>query len=189
VVWWHRASAAALRALPPALRARRALPVTIGGLAAYRESPVGPYRELVGAPVLLGGALPPVTHVAFMPVESEGSVQAGRANWALPKALARFDGEPGGPGLVEVQGDGFHVLVDIRVLGPRVPAAGVVACDQVWPDGAVRRFRARLTGRARLARVTVGHREASPLEAWLRPGTHLGLAITGRYRVSSPEAT
>ena len=53
VVWLHRAAPGAQERLPRELRGRPTLPVTAGALVSYRETPVGPYREVLGTPVLL----------------------------------------------------------------------------------------------------------------------------------------
>jgi hypothetical protein len=184
VLWWHRASPAARARLPPALAGRAGLPVTLGGLISYRHGPVGPYREVFGAPVMLrGGAT--LTHVAFMAVDSAPSVVGGRANWALPKELARFDGDPGRPGRVTARGDAWAVAVTARARRRAVPAHGRFACAQVWPDGAVRELAVRIRGRARLGSVDVEHededenRPGSPLAAWLVPGRHPGMLVSG----------
>ena len=57
---------------------------------------------------MLRGA-PLLTHVPFLGVDSEQSIAAGRGNWALPKVLAEFEGDPGLPGLVTVRGDGWEL--------------------------------------------------------------------------------
>lgn len=41
VLWWHRATDAARDQLPPAMRAAPTLPITVGALVRYRDSPVG----------------------------------------------------------------------------------------------------------------------------------------------------
>ena len=51
IVWVHRAAPAAREWLPRPLRGRKVLPVTVGALIAYRETPVGPYHEVLGSPV------------------------------------------------------------------------------------------------------------------------------------------
>jgi hypothetical protein len=178
VLWWHRATPAARTRLPSALAGRAGLPVTLGGLIAYRRGPVGPYREVFGAPVLLrGGAT--LTHVAFMAVDSAPSVGGGRANWALPKELAWFDGDAGRPGRVTARGDDWAVTVTTRARRRSVPAYGRFASAQVWPDGAVRAFTVRVRGRAWAGSVDVEHPAGSPLAAWLAAGRHPAVLVSG----------
>ncbi|HEV7805599.1 MAG TPA: hypothetical protein VGO80_07275 [Solirubrobacteraceae bacterium] len=130
--------------------------------------------------------LPPVSHVAFMAVDSPASVAGGRGNWALPKVLASFDGEPGRPGSVTARGDGWEVRVIATVRVRRFPAVATFRCDQLWPDGIVRRFSVRMHGPAQLARVEVEHRVASPLSRWLTDGRHVGVVISGTQDASAP---
>src|SRR5688500_13427966 len=85
VLWFHRAAPEARERLPAALRGRRALPVTVGALIRYRETPVGPYHEVLASPMLLAGARGPEAVVPFIAVDSAASVVGGRENWALPK--------------------------------------------------------------------------------------------------------
>jgi len=178
LLWWHRATPAARDLLPPPLARRGGLPVTIGGLVSYRHGPVGPYREAFGAPVLLRRS-PGRTHVAFMAVDSATSVAGGRDNWALPKELARFEGDPGTPGRVTARGDGWALAVTARARGRALPARGRLTCAQVWPDGAVRTFVVTMRGRARLARVEIEHEPGSALATWLRAGRHAAVLVEG----------
>jgi hypothetical protein len=188
VLWWHRATPAARERLPPALRARAGLPVTLGGLISYRVGPVGPYREVFGTPLILRGR-PALTHVAFMAVDSAPSVAGGRGNWALPKELARFDGDAGRPGAVTARGDDWALTVTARARPRAVPAYGRFACAQVWPNGAVRDFAVSVRGRARPGSVEVAHDDpASPLAGWLAAGRHPAVLVTGAQLVTPARA-
>ncbi len=192
LVWVHAATPAAHEALPPELKARAGLPLTIGGLISYREGPVGPYGEVLGAPVMLRGR-PLVTHVPFLGVDSEASIAAGRSNWALPKVRAVFDGKPGLPGLVSARGDGWelhpaepwelHVRATARTR--RLPFYMAARCVQVWPDGEVRELSMRIHGRARLARVEVQHGKSSSID-WLAEGRHAAVLISGVQDIFAP---
>lgn len=185
LLWLHRAAPAARAVLPPALAARAGLPVTIGGLISYRDGPVGPYGEVFGAPLMLRGA-PMLSHVPFMAVDSTASVAGGRGNWALPKELAEFDGDPGRPGAVTARGDGWELRVTTTARTRRLPLALRMLAAQVWADGEVRTFSVTLRGRARLARVEVEHLAGSPLADWLVEGRHLAVLLSGRQDVSRP---
>jgi hypothetical protein len=168
VLWWERAGRA-------------------GGLVRYRDSPVGPYRELFAAePVLRGGL--PAGRVPFMAVDSEASLAGGRRNWALPKELARFDGEPGEPGRVVATGDGWSVAVTASARGMEVPLPVWLParCAQVWRDGRVGTFTVRFRGRVRPGVVSVEHRLASELTRSLRPRRHPALLASGQLHVGAP---
>lgn len=52
-----------------------------------------------------------LSHVAFIAVDSSASVVGGRANWALPKQLAHFDGDPGRAAVVTARGEDWEVRV------------------------------------------------------------------------------
>jgi Acetoacetate decarboxylase (ADC) len=145
-------------------------PLAIAGLIAYREGPVGPYGEAFVAPLGRRGA-----HVTFMAVDSEPSLAGGRGNWALPKEMAHFDGDPGTPGDVRVTGDGWRWAVTTRARRRAVPAYGVFVCAQPWPDGVTRAFRVTIRGRARLGSVDVDGR-----------GRHAAVLVSGRQVVEPP---
>jgi hypothetical protein len=185
LLWWHRAAPGAEAALPAALRGRAGAPLTLGGLIAYRDGPVGPYAEVLGAPMLLRGGAG-LSHVAFMAVDSAASVEGGRANWALPKEPAAFSGAVGRAGAVSARGAGWALTVTTAVRPRALPAWAAVRCAQEWPDGAVRVFGARMAGRARLASVQVHHDVPSALAGWLLPGRHPALLLSGRQVVGPP---
>ena len=183
LLWLHRATSAAT--LPSQLATRAGLPITIGGLISYREGPVGPYGEIFGAPMMLrGGWL--LSHVAFMAVDSSTSIAGGRGNWALPKELAHFDGDPGRPGVVTASGRDWEVRVTATPRPRRLPLAITTRAAQVWADGRVREFSVRIRGRAQLARVDVEHVVASPLADWLADGRHPAVLVAGKHDVSPP---
>jgi acetoacetate decarboxylase len=185
LLWLHPAARAAREVLPPPLAGRAGLPVTIGGLISYRDGPVGPYGEIFGAPLMLRGGLM-LSHVPFMAVDSAASVAGGRGNWALPKELAEFDGDPGGPGPVTARGEGWVVRVTTTARARRLPMALTMRAAQVWADGHVRTFSVTMRGRVRLARVEVEYLAASPLADWLVEGRHLAVLLSGRQDVSPP---
>ena len=183
VLWCHPATPAARDMLAPQLSARAGLPITLGALIAYREGPAGPYDEIIGAPLLLR---PLVGHVPFIAVDSEPSIAGGRANWALPKVPARFDGDVGRPGRATAVGDGWAVAVTTTARRRRLPFAGSVRCVQVWPDGRPREFSVRVRGRARLGHATVEHGRVSALADWLVAGRHPAILLSGVQDVLPP---
>jgi hypothetical protein len=145
-------------------------PLALAGLISYREGPVGPYGEAFLAPLGARGA-----QVMFMAVDSEQSMAGGHRNWALPKEMARFDGDPGTPGHVTVTGDGWAWDVTTRARGRSFPALGLYVVAQPWPDGVVRPFRVTVRGRARLGSVHVEGR-----------GRRAAVLISGRQVVGPP---
>lgn len=166
IVWGSRPSGSAGAA--PKL-------AVFGALLGYHASPVGTYREIQGLRGGLGRRGPRVT-VPFIAVDSPASQLGGRRNWALPKELAEFTGEPA-TGTMTAAGAGWTVSVTARAFGPWLPMRLAGQLEQPWPDG---RWRAAtLTGRAtaRPAVVRVVVRSTDGLAGWLRSGRHLGLLI------------
>lgn len=161
---------------------------TIGGLAFYRSTPVGPYREIFAASLLLGRGLR--LHIPFMAVDSKASVVGGRANWALPKVEARFSdgGAPRGGTTVHVE-DGTELSLAVTVRGRRLPLRASIRCVQVWPDGEAREFTLSLRGRASLAVVEVQRPAPRPPGGWIWPGRHPGLLVSGRLVIGPSRRT
>jgi hypothetical protein len=186
-LWFQTATPGARSLLPTPLAARARAPFTVGGLVSYSSGPIGPYREVFGAPlIILGG--PPLTHVAFMAVDSPVSVVGGRRNWALPKVLAHFEGSPGRPGRVTTSGQGWALSVTTTSRRRRFPVWGSFKCAQVAPNGDVRSFTVRLRGRSQAASVEVEHAIESSLAAWLCPGRHPAILFSGKQTVTRPRA-
>ena len=180
VVWFHRAAPGARGRLPAALRGRRGLPVTVGALVRYRETPVGPYHEVLASPVLLAGPKGPEAVVPFIAVDSPASVHGGRENWALPKALARFEWpeRPQGGFELDAEGAGWSVHATVCPRARRLPVAAVARNRQVSPAGAEITFSSSVRGRARLATVELETRGPT-LPGWLRSGRHPALVLDG----------
>jgi hypothetical protein len=178
VLWLQRSTRAAVEAIPSWLRSGLGLPITLGALVRYLETPVGPYAEVFAVPRLLrGGAIR--THVPFMAVDSISSLHGGRAHWALPKVLAEFGGFPlerGRP--LEATGPGWWIRASPVPRGPAFPVRLPLSGVQLGPDGGTVTFAAPVRGRARLARIEVEVDPGCSLSAWLRSGRHLGLWST-----------
>jgi len=180
VLWFHRAAPGAQERLPAALRGRRVLPVTVGALIRYRETPVGPYHEVLASPVLLAGPRGPEAVVPFIAVDSPASVHGGRENWALPKTLARFEWPelPHGGFQLDAEGGGWSVHATVCSRARRIPLALPLRNRQVRPDGAELTFASTWRGRARLASVELETRGPT-LPGWLRSGRHPALVLEG----------
>ncbi len=185
VLWWHRSTADVHRALPHGLTARPWPPLTVGGLISYRDGPVGPYGEIFGAPAVVSGGLM-LGHVPFIAVDSEASMAGGRRNWALPKVMAGFDGDPGLPGRVTASADGWEITVAAAARRRRLPAWARSSVAQVRPDGQVETFTMTVRGQARVGSVRIGHGRPSSLKSWLRPGDHPAIFLSGTQTVSAP---
>ncbi|MCV7313968.1 acetoacetate decarboxylase family protein [Mycolicibacillus parakoreensis] len=179
VVWLGRGGRAATAALPSGLTTNSAL-MTVGGFVRYTDTPVGPYDEVLGLIGSRSGATPWGT-VALMAVDSAASLVGGRTNWAMPKTLARFDGEPAANTTMTARGDDalqWEVGARPRVLlGPSIPVKAAGAARQVFSDGRIGESRLRFSGRVRPALVNVTVTSAGSLSSWLRPGRHLGAVI------------
>ena len=176
--WWHRAAPHAAGTLPEPLRGRAHAPLTLWMLVRYEDTPVGPYSELLVSPVMLRG--PRAISVPFIAVDSEASVAAGRAHWALPKSLATFDWHDGG---VDIRPDdpaepAWHVSVRIcpSRLPLRFPMPGGGRNLQVAGDAVVT-YAPRMRGLARPAHVEVTGSGSGPLGRLVRPGRHRAVTV------------
>ncbi|WP_072802888.1 hypothetical protein [Rhodococcoides yunnanense] len=180
-IWWHRATPVGRELLP-----EKDLPVTVAMVVDYLSSPVGPYREILASPVLRrpvrnSGALPRIA-VPFIAVDSETSVHGGRTHWSLPKVLAKFGGDV--LTSASAAGEEWEVRTDASGIGPRFPIRGGLGFAQPVDDE-VLLAGARLSGKARLCRVTVGA-EGPTLSRWLSSGTHFGLQIVAGTMTTGP---
>lgn len=178
VLWLGRGGRAASAALPSALAGSPAL-ATIGGFVRYTDTPVGPYDEVLG---MIGSRTGARTwgHVAFMSVDSRPSLVGGRTNWAMPKTLANFDGDPSAGRTISGTGAddiGWSVSATSRVVGPAVPLKTKATARQQFSDGRIGDSLLTFAGRVRPAIVTVEVSSQGTLPTWLRPGRHLGAVI------------
>ena len=180
VLGLHRAAPGARDRLPGELRERRALPVTVGALIRYRETPVGPYHEVLASPVLLAEWPLPAAAVPFIAVDSLPSVHGGRENWQLPKTLARFEWPAATTRGFEIdaEGEGWSVHAGVRPRARSLPLVTGLRNRQVSPAGEEITFASRWRGPARLATVELETRGAT-LPGWLRSGRHPALVLDG----------
>ena len=110
--------------------------------------------------------------MAFIAVDSEASVVGGRANWALPKGLARFEGTIGLQGDAAVVGPDWTVRVGTRSRPLRLPTWLRYSCCQLWPDLTVRHFPLKVQGWSRWGRSTSrSARRARSALGWRRVAT------------------
>ncbi|HUP99918.1 MAG TPA: acetoacetate decarboxylase family protein [Aeromicrobium sp.] len=191
LIWLGRGGAHATRALPPALRTHRAR-ATVGGFVRYADTPVGPYDEVFGL-IASNSGLRSWGNVAFMAVDSRASLVGGRTNWAMPKVLSTFGGEPAaGSTMTGRAADGveWSVSATPRALGPAVRVRSRSETRQQFSDGRIGTSRLRFEGRVRPAFVQVEVRSAGPLASWLRPGRHLGAIVeSATFTLGEPRFT
>ncbi|PTA69179.1 hypothetical protein C8263_04670 [Deinococcus arcticus] len=164
-------------------------------LVRYATSPVGPYDEVMwvalGAPSP-AGPRPQVTRIA---VSTPQSVAWGRANWGIPKTLARFEWlGTSARGQVRIQEDGRLLAhVAFEGFGPALPVStGPIPTP--WRTLAQPRLdgesgwwltRVGLRGRVQPARLTVlegealhpGLQTARPLLTVAVPTGHLHFPV------------
>ena len=163
----------ALETFPNAIRPER-VALVAWALVRYEETPVGPYSELAATLIPDGGD--GYGHIPFIVVDSLPSIVGGRANWLLPKALARFDWSDGGRA-VAVSSDepatpAWSVAVTFASTDEPAPVTVPSQVKQVSVDGVVRRFSGELSGSMRAGTVEVDAWADGPLAALIRPGSY-----------------
>jgi hypothetical protein len=186
VMWFHPAADGAAALLPPRLRDERTIPLTIGAFIRYLDTPVGPYSEVLAAPVLLARTPLPASVVPFIAVDSLASIHGGRANWALPKTLAAFEWTTAPPELgsraFSVRGEGTHgpsawsVAANVSPRRRRLPVRFPLRDVQTTPDGRELDIQISVSGRAQLATAEIASSGPS-LPSWLLPGRHRALLL------------
>ncbi len=178
LLWLGRGGRAATATLPPGLARNSAL-ATVGGFVRYFDTPVGGYDEVFGIIASRTGSRP-WGNVAFMAVDSLPSLVGGRTNWAMPKTLARFDGEPAAGQTITATGSDqtpWTVSATSRVIGPAIPFKTKGTVRQQFSDGRVGDSLLSFAGRVRPALVTVKVSSTGALSTWLRPGRHIGAIV------------
>jgi Acetoacetate decarboxylase (ADC) len=162
----------AIEAVVPEEVSAGAMPIaTLGALIRYLDTPVGPYSEIIGAVVYRRGGTV-FSHIPFIAVDSPASVVAGRTNWALPKTLASFEGQPanripmiatGGDWRVEANPTAGRLALPLLV--PRL-----LAMVQLGPHCTVYSVRPSSYGMARPARADVRVTAQPTLRDWFPAG-------------------
>jgi hypothetical protein len=184
LVWTGRPDGparAALAEIVPGEISVGATPIaTVGALINYLWTPVGRYSEIIGMVVYRrGGSL--FTHVPFIAVDSATSVVGGRANWALPKVLATFEGRPVDRVPMTAEGPSWRVTATPRASRVPLPmfAPKLVPMVQLTASGSRCSARPVGYGLVRPARVEVrvaGETAAEPsLASWFPAGSRTGV--------------
>ncbi|HTR69071.1 MAG TPA: acetoacetate decarboxylase family protein [Mycobacteriales bacterium] len=176
--WMHELDPAALAAYPEVIRPK-SVALVAWALVQYGDTPVGPYSEL--AATLVGGDSD-YAHIPFIVVDSLASIVGGRANWLLPKALARFVWTDDTLGVSIVNEVPALPAWSARVTITPGPDANRLTVpnhlEQVSTDGAVRRFDGEITGMVRGATIDVDAEAHATLAVLLRSGRYDGTIIT-----------
>ncbi|MCO6476416.1 MAG: acetoacetate decarboxylase family protein [Phaeodactylibacter sp.] len=128
-------------------------------LVDYRQSPVGPYQELLFIPGLFGTERGRRFSITRIFVDSQESMEWGRRNWAIPKELADFDWKRAGPYAdeVRVSRNGEPMLAaTIKGVGPRFPISTALIPLRIHQemDGRVVETSPRGKGRGQWARIS-----------------------------------
>jgi len=172
-------------ALPPGFRAVTTLGRAVGFLALIEYTPPSPlvYSELAWLPFLVSAAGKRGLYIAKMYVDSKDSLDGGRAIWAIPKQLARFDLR-NGAATVDTE-DGAHLELALHERGPAISLKAGAGTLQPR-DGGIVRFRG--TGTAKTASGGLTVTASRGMESWLAwPGARrlpgLGAALT-RFQIS-----
>jgi hypothetical protein len=175
-----RARATLAEIVPDEVSAGATPVATAGVLINYLWTPVGRYSEIIGMVVYRRGTSL-FTHVPFIAVDSATSVVGGRANWALPKVLATFEGRPADRVPVTAEGPSWRVTATARasrlplpIFVPKlVPMVQLAASGLRWSArpvgyGLVRpaRVEVRVTGKAAAE---------SSLANWFPAGSRTGV--------------
>ncbi|WP_166555983.1 acetoacetate decarboxylase family protein [Mycolicibacterium sp. CBMA 226] len=189
-IWWGRRvsadGAAVLKQQLPEAIQHDANPVAVlGFLLNWTDTPVGSYGE-IGALVVMRRGWSVFGHVPFIAVDSPASLVGGRDNWAIPKTLATFDGDPGRDAVASTHGKGYTIRTERRALGPVLPAAAtrVLKLVQARPTGTLLSTRPTSAMLWRPARFAVTVEAGPELSAWLPQGECRGIVVRA-MRVST----
>jgi hypothetical protein len=186
--WWHRPRRDSADLLPAPLRSNSVVAIA-WTLVRYSQTPVGRYDELAAVFVCRGRQ---AVHIPFLAVDSAVSVVGGRANWLLPKALATFNWSA--DGVTVTSAEPSDPSWRLQVASPRlrwpIPVYSRFGVDQVaTTDDGIHRFRARMRGLARYARIAVEGSADGPLAGLLRMGDHRGFVIANARFAAGPLQT
>jgi len=173
VSWLHAIDSDAAAILPEPIR-RDGLSIVAWALVRYDETPVGPYNEIAATLLPDDG----IGHIPFIVVDSLPSIVGGRANWLLPKALARFDWSDDFASVavspLEPATPAWSVSLHIEASGQATPLTIPSNLQQVASDGHVGGCAGTMEGAMRSATVTVDGHADGPLAALLKPGAYDG---------------
>ncbi|MFF2082706.1 acetoacetate decarboxylase family protein [Nocardia sp. NPDC058176] len=173
------ARAAIEKVVPQEIRDGATPLAVYGGLIRYDRTPVGVYSEVTAVVVYRRGRHL-FTTVPFMAVDSPTSVAGGRENWALPKTLATFTGEPQNHTTMSATGPGWRVAASIHAGRVPMPFVAPSLLPQVQKGPGGELYSVRLGGRgiARRARVDIAVDAPPALRDWFPEGQRSGILQT-----------
>jgi hypothetical protein len=175
VTWLHPVPAEALEAFPEQIRPA-SVALVAWALVKYGDTPVGPYSEIAATLIPDGGD--GYGHIPFIVVDSLASVVGGRANWLLPKALARFEWSADGMAVTATSeqpaSPAWTISLTVEPTGDAAALSVPNHVQQVSTAGAVRQFDGELSGQMSPATVVVDGRADGPLVTLLAPGRYDG---------------
>ena len=189
--WWAKpddAAVAALREiLPPGIDPTLRPAFVAAALISYIDTPVGAYHEIL-AIVSLRRGRKVVSHVPFIAVDSAASVVGGRANWALPKTLIDFEGEPASGTTMTARGADWVVTATPHASGPPLPFASPRMNGLVQFGPGDDAWRAKSSGRGvvRLGHVDVSVASEGSLASWLPSGRCRGVVASSMHGWMGP---
>jgi Acetoacetate decarboxylase (ADC) len=179
VTWLHPLDDAALETLPETIRPA-GIALVAWALVRYADTPVGPYSEIAATLIPADGS--EYGHIPFIVVDSLASIVGGRANWLLPKALARFDWADDGLSVAtsseQPETPAWSINVRYTVSGDAAPLTMANHVQQVSTEGVVRRFDGEVSGSMRSATIDVDGQADGPLATLLRPGHYDGSVMS-----------
>jgi hypothetical protein len=182
------------RHITPQLRGTRFRGPSVVMFVDYRDSPVGPYRELLYIPGRFTDHGHNAWSVTRIWVSTWESVVNGRLNWGIPKDRAHFvrDKRPGEERLTVLLERGTLARLDLGALGPAFPVTtGFVPAilRRLVQYHGDRRYTLALSaaGRARAGRL-LGAQADPDLFPDLGAGRPLAVVRVSRFRMTFPEA-
>ncbi|HVS67377.1 MAG TPA: acetoacetate decarboxylase family protein [Mycobacteriales bacterium] len=179
ITWVHAVAPAAIEAFPAPIKPA-GVALVAWALVRYEHTPVGPYDE-IAATLLPEGGLG-YGHIPFIAVDSYPSIVGGRANWLLPKSLARFvwseDSLSANITADAPAKPGWSVTLNATPSGEATTTAVPSNVQQVSASGTVRRFTGTMAGTMQGASVNVEGVAEGPLAALLVSGVHSGTLFT-----------
>lgn len=179
---------------PAALRDSRRSRLSFAMLVNYKDSPVGPYHELLFIPgtfAFQGGRYPSISRIL---VSTQASVDNGRRNWGIPKDRCDFRVEAQEQGVVvtELLRDDKTPFARLRLQGwgRTVPVATwlprrLKALAQLW-QGRQFVLSPSASGRMRMARVLDWQFDATEFPDLARGRCLMALEIPD-FRMTFPE--
>jgi len=174
----HPVAPAAIEAFPAPIRPA-GVALVAWALVRYEQTPVGPYDEIAATLLPEGGN--GYGHIPFIAVDSYPSIVGGRANWLLPKSLARFvwseDSLSANVTADAPAKPGWSLTLNATPYGEASALAVPSNVQQVSNEGAVRRFTGNMAGSMQPAAINVEGVAEGPLATLLVSGRYEGTVL------------